>query len=188
MFAESIDTICERLYEIDIPSVRTRPGAVRPTPVRRRHVDPARTLANTVGLAPTVFFGGHHVQGHRRIGVREDHSERASDSRREACRCGGDLRKRSRPAQWAEVDWLRCMGTSRWRAKRDVPRPAVLRERGTPELGAVATHEWGAQRARRDADVHPRRVCSPRGSLLTVRSVIARRRAVMPAAWGPSSN
>ena len=28
------------------------------------------------------------------------------------------------------------MGASRWRAKRDVPRPAVLRERGTPELGA----------------------------------------------------
>ncbi len=81
-----------------------------------------------------------------------------------------------------------CMGTSRWRAKRDVPRPAVLRERGTPELGAVAAHEWGAQRARSDADVHPRRVCSPRGSLLTVRSSHRQAAGCMPAAWGPSSN
>jgi hypothetical protein len=40
---ESIDITCERLYELGIPSVRTCPGAVRPTPVRRRHVDPART-------------------------------------------------------------------------------------------------------------------------------------------------
>ena len=31
------------------------------------------------------------------------------------------------PLRGLRVDWLRRLGTSRWREKRDVPRPAVLR-------------------------------------------------------------
>ena len=34
-------------------------------------------LAHTVGLAPTVCLEVHPVQGHRRLGVGDDHSQRA---------------------------------------------------------------------------------------------------------------
>src|SRR6186713_2707234 len=106
--------------------------AVRLTPVRRRRHDP-REPAAAIGLRPSAVLENNHVQVQRRTRVREDHSQRARLSRREACRCGSGLRSRSRPAQRDETDWLRSVGTSRWREKRDVSGPAVLRERGTPE-------------------------------------------------------
>src|SRR5262245_50706776 len=112
--------------------------AVRLTPVRRRPQDP-REPAAAIGPRPSAVLENNHVQVQRRTRVREDHSERARHSRREACRRGGDLRSRCRPAQRDETHWLRSVGTSRWREKRDVSSPAVLRERGTPELLTVAT-------------------------------------------------
>ena len=54
----------------------------------------------------------------------------------------------------------------RWREKRDVPCPAVLRERGTPELRAVATRDRGAQRAGSDSGGDPRGVQPLRGAAL----------------------
>ena len=109
--------------------------------------------------------------------------ERARHSRREACRCGGGLRSRSRPAQRDETDWLRSVGTSRWREKRDVSGPAVLRERGTPELRTAATRQRGAECAGGNQAVHPRRVHPRPGSrLIGQRS--PRRCGLSPAAWG----
>src|SRR5436190_15053500 len=102
--------------------------AVRLTPVRRRSQNP-REPAAANGLRPSAVLENNHVQVQRRTRVREDHSQRARLSRREACRCGSGLRSRSRPAQRDETEWLRSVGTSRWREERDVSGPAVLRER-----------------------------------------------------------
>ena len=55
------------------------------------------------------------------------------------------------PLSGTEADRLRSLGTSRWREKRDVSGPAVLRERGTPELRAAAPLQRGAQRAGGDS-------------------------------------
>ena len=109
--------------------------------------------------------------------------ERARRSRREACRCGGGLRSRSRPAQRDETDWLRSVGTSRWREKRDVSGPAVLRERGTPELRTAATRQRGAECAGGDQAVHPRRV-QPRPGSRLIGQRSPRRCGLSPAAWG----
>src|SRR5436190_3740558 len=141
--------------------------AVRLTPVRRRSQNP-REPAAAIGLRPSAVLENNHVQVQRRTRVREDHSQRARLSRREACRCGSGLRSRSRPAQRDETDWLRSVGTSRWREKRDVSGPAVLRERGTPELRTAATRQRGAECTGGNQAVHPRRVHPRPGSRLIV--------------------
>ena len=160
--------------------------AVRLTPVRRRSQNP-REPAAAIGLRPSAVLENNHVQVQRRTRVREDHSQRARLSRREACRCGSGLRSRSRPAQRDETDWLRSVGTSRWREKRDVSGPVVLRERGTPELRTAATRQRGAECTGGNQAVHPRRVHPRPGSrLIGQRS--PRRCGLSPAAWGPSSS
>src|SRR5678816_2908142 len=152
---------------IDNESVSTHSpsGPCVPPPVRRRSENP-REPAAAIGLRPSAVLENNHVQVQRRTRVREDHSQRARLSRREACRCGGGLRSRSRPAQRDETDWLRSVGTSRWREKRDVSGPAVLRERGTPELCTVATRQRGAECTGGNQAVHPRRVHPRPGSRL----------------------
>ena len=64
-----------------------------------------------------------------------------------AGRRGSELRSRSRPLHGTEIDRLRHLGTSRRRAKRDVPGPAILRQRRTPELRAAPSRGWRRQRA-----------------------------------------
>src|SRR3954464_226141 len=156
--------------------------AVRLTPVRRRSKNP-REPAAAIGLRPSAVLENNHVQVQRRTRVREDHPQRARLSRREACRCGGGLRSRSRPAQRDETDWLRSVGTSRWREKRDVSGAAVLRERGTPELRSAATRQRGAECTGGNQAVHPRRVHPRPGSLL-IGQRSPRRCGLSPAAWG----
>ena len=51
------------------------------------------------------------------------------------------------PLSGLQVNRLRRLGTSRWREKRDVPRPAVLRERRTSEFRAAATRRRAAASA-----------------------------------------
>lgn len=72
----------------------------------------------------------------------------------------------SGPLSGDETGRLRSMGTSRWREKRDVPGPAVLRQRRTPELRTAASRERGRQRAGGDQAEHPGRVRTLRGACL----------------------
>src|SRR4029078_9421237 len=156
--------------------------AVRLTPVRRRRHDP-REPAAAIGPRPSAVLENNHVQVQKRTRVREDHSKRARHSRREACRRGGGLRSRCRPAQRDETHWLRIVGTSRWREKRDVSGPAVLRERGTPELRTSATRQRGEECPGVNKAVHPRRV-HPRQDPRLIGLRPPRRRGLSPPPWG----
>ena len=75
--------------------------------------------------------------------------------------------------------------TPRWREARDVPRPAVLRQRRTPELRAAASRQRRQQRTGPPSDMHPRRVQPRRSRLLKRPRHIPRRPGSLPAAWAP---
>ena len=84
---------------------------------------------------------------------------------------------------------MKLLGFAVWERRdggRNVTFPArqVLRERGTPDLRAVAARQRGAQCAGRDQAVHPRRVHPRRGPHL-VDPDDTQAVGLSPAAWGP---
>src|SRR5438094_5630909 len=145
----------------------------------RVHIDPCERSWRR-RPRPSASLEDAYVRAHRRTRVREDHPERERQSPREAGGRRGDLRSRCRTAERPEVDRLLSLGTSRWGKKRDVPLPAVFRERGTPECCAATALQWGRRLATSNSGLHPRRVHPPRERILNG-SLHSRWRATSPA-------
>src|SRR5712691_13249467 len=164
-------------------STRTRHTARAFYPCSPASTSTRANVTHAVGLRPSAFVEDSYGQEHRRPHVREDHSQRARHARREACRCGSGLRSRCRSAQRTEAARLLHLGTSRWREKRDVPRPAVLRQRSTSELRVAASRTRRAQCTGPHSEVHPRRVQPRRSRLLNGPEHTPRRPAPRLAAW-----
>ena len=77
-----------------------------------------------------------------------------------ACRCGVVFEAEAGP-----LSGMKLIGFAVWERRdggRNVTFPAMLRERGTPELRTAATRQRGAQCTGGDQAVHPRRVAASR--------------------------
>ena len=146
-------------------------------PVRRLHIDP-RERRQCRAYIPTARLEGTSVQARRRTRAREDHPERTRQAARHACRCGGGLRTRCRPAQRPHAGRVCRLGTSRWGEKRDVSRAAVLRKWSAAEFPAPSVLQSSTRSTGAAPAVHPRRIQPPRGVCLTMRN----RRTARPIA------
>ena len=128
------DLVAQRIYGtpdrvlVD-PHAPYRPCGI---PVRRLSIDP-REHRRCRPYIRTALLEGTESKHEGETRVREDHPERTRQAVRHACRCGGGLRSRCRPAQRPHAGRVCRLGASRWGEKRDVSRPAVLRERSVAE-------------------------------------------------------
>ncbi len=110
-------------------------------------------------------------------------STRANVTHAVGLRPSAFVEDRCRSAQRTEAARLLHLGTSRWREKCDVPRPAVLRQRRPSELRVAASCKRRAQRTGLNSAVHPRRVQPRRSRLLNGPRHTPRRPASGLAVW-----
>ena len=138
----SIDNIVCTVVYVTIsrqPACALRAHASHPVRPRGHH---SRERTAVVGLRPsTVLEDCMSKQKGELMSVKIIPNEQASPAGKLAD-AEVVFEAEAGPLQRIEADRLRRVGTSRWREERDVSGPAVLRERGTPELCVAASRQW----------------------------------------------
>ena len=161
---------------------------VRPTLVPR--VTPTRVnVANVVGPEPTAFHGGPIMsKGNDEVVSVKIVPNDSGNLQRKLADAEVVFEAGSGP-----LYGLRLIGFGVWELSdggRNVTfsGAAVLRERRTPQLRAVAPRQRRGQRAGRDSAVHPRRVHPRRDHALNGPFVLPRRSGSVPRRLEPRSS